>query len=1062
MKDKNHATSTRSRRSSRADLRGMPLRFILSVCAMAILAGSAVLAQETTGLVSGTVLDSTGAVVPGAKLVAETPTLPRPLETVSDDHGRYAFPQMPVGLYTITVTKAGFAKLVQRNMQVKLGSQITFNPELAVGQVTEIVEVSANAIALDVSSSRTNTNIAASTFDSLPKGRNFHSVLAIAPGVRQEVKSGNAGVGGFQVDGASGIENNYLIDGVDVSDVRRSSLRIQNSIPFEFVSEVQIKSSGFEAEFGGATGGVISVVTKGGSNEFHGAGVYQFTTDELNPRPRGNWKRSPASADVADFFAPKKDNWGDRYPGFSFTGPILKNMLYFSAGYYPQMYQTERINNYASGARTFNRDDILHYSLARLDYSPTSKLQVNSSWIWTPWKQTGNLPDPDPRIAAPSNDQSILGGYQPAQTFTANANYTVTSKFLISARYGYKYQNDKLGNYGLPSDPFITYVTSAAGIAGVPADLQRANGYTNISSNLQTLKDITTRNNMYLDGSYIASIGGQQHYFKVGYMLNRLANDVDRSYPTGRFRIFWNDAFSRGNITNQRGPFGYYIWEDGVNNQGSVNSRNQGIYFQDSWRVHKRVTLNLGVRFENEFLPPFKAEVNGRKVANPVSFGWGDKVAPRIGGAWDVFGDGKTKISGSFGIFYDVLKYELARGSFGSDYWWSHVFTLDTPGNLLGLSKANPNAASSRKITQYDNRTLPIDDQGNIEGIDPGIKPVTSREFTLTVSREITPNLVFSGRYVRKDLLKMIEDIGVLDEDYNEVYLTGNPGFGLTRDPKSVYGQKTPNGQEWLVPQAIRQYDAVELRLDGRYSRLFGMLSYTWSRLYGNSSGQANSDESGRSDPGVSRAFDLPYYYFDASGSQTNVFGRLGTDRPHTLKLFGSYDLNSKIGKTTFGLQQFAWSGTPDSTSVIYISAPTFPFGRGDLGRTPNLWQTDLSIAHQIRATERVGIRLEANFQNIFNQNAIISRVTQYNRAGAISDTALPLAQFFQGYDVKRFVAPGNPPGTVAAYNPIYGLPAGDYRNGDRGPSIDPFQRGYGPTGYQAPREIRLGLRVTF
>ena len=104
----------------------------------------------------------------------------------------------------------------------------------------------------------------------------------------------------------------------------------------------------------------------------------------------------------------------------------------------------------------------------------------------------------------------------------------------------------------------------------------------------------------------------------------------------------------------------------------------------------------------------------------------------------------------------------------------------------------------------------------------------------------------------------------------------------------------------------------------------------------GNSSGQANSDESGRSDPGVSRAFDLPYYYFDASGSQSNVLGRLGTDRPHTLKLFGSYDVESKIGKTTFGVSQMAWSGTPDSTSVIYISAPTFPYGRGDLGRTPN------------------------------------------------------------------------------------------------------------------------------
>ena len=703
-----------------------------------MLAGSAAFAQETTGLVSGTVMDSSGAVVPGATITAETPTLPRPLEATSDDQGRYVFPQMPVGAYTVTVTKTGFTKYVQRNVNVRLGSQITLNPELSVGQVSEIVEVTGNAIQLDVSSSRTNTNIAASSFDNLPKGRNFHSVLAMAPGVRHEQKGSSAGVGGFQVDGSSGIENNFLIDGVDVSDVRRSSLRQQNSIPFEFVSEIQIKSSGFEAEFGGATGGVVSVVTKGGSNEFHGVGSYQFTIDEFNPRPRGNWKRSPANADVADFFAAKKDDWGDRYPGFSLTGPIIKNMLYFSAGYYPQMYTTERAINYASGAKTYNRDDILHYGLARIDYSPTSKLQVNSSWIWTPWKQTGNLPNPDPRIPAPSNDQSILGGYQPAQTYTANANYTVTSKFLISGRYGYKYQNDKLGNYGLPGGPYITYGTSSVGIAGVPPELQQANGYRPISTNFQTLKDVTTRQNMYLDGSYIATIGGQQHYFKVGYMLNRLANDVDAGYPTGTSTSTGTRLLPR---QHHQPAWSVRLLHLGRRREqsGSVNSRNQGFYFQDSWRVDKRVTLNLGLRFENEFLPPFKAEVNGIKVANPVSFGWGDKIAPRIGGAWDVFGDGKTKISGSFGIFYDVLKYELARGSFGSDYWWSHVYTLDNPATFPGSSKANPGAASSRKITQYDNRTLPINAAGEIEGIDPDIKPVTSREFTVPSAGDQRP-----------------------------------------------------------------------------------------------------------------------------------------------------------------------------------------------------------------------------------------------------------------------------------------------------------------------------------
>ncbi|MBL8235291.1 MAG: hypothetical protein JNL98_42740, partial [Bryobacterales bacterium] len=234
--------------------------------------------------------------------------------------------------------------------------------------------------------------------------------------------------------------------------------------------------------------------------------------------------------------------------------------------------------------------------------------------------------------------------------------------------------------------------------------------------------------------------------------------------------------------------------------------------------------------------------------------------------------------------------------------------------------------------------------------------------------------LVFNIRYVRKDLLKAIEDIGVLDKDENEQYVIGNPGFGLTRtDPQNVYNGKTPNGT-FLVPEAVRQYDGLEFRLDGRYfNRINGMASYTWSRLYGNYSGSANSDESGRSDPGVSRAFDLPYYYFDATGSQKNVLGVLGTDRPHTMKLFGSIDQKmGKLGVGTFGITQFAWSGTPDSTSVIYLSAPTFPYGRGDMGRTPAYLQTDLSYNHSFKINEKFTARFEANIVNLFNQAAVI------------------------------------------------------------------------------------------
>ena len=140
--------------------------------------------------------------------------------------------------------------------------------------------------------------------------------------------------------------------------------------------------------------------------------------------------------------------------------------------------------------------------------------------------------------------------------------------------------------------------------------------------------------------------------------------------------------------------------------------------------------MNLGLRIEDEFLPPFRAEqeVDGQlvKIANPISFGWGDKIAPRIGGAWDVLGNGRWKIASSWVRVNDVLKYQLARGSFGGDYWHDHVYTLDNP-DLNQLSLSTPGALG-RKIQEIDNRTVPINAQGQIEGVDPDIKPMSQQQ----------------------------------------------------------------------------------------------------------------------------------------------------------------------------------------------------------------------------------------------------------------------------------------------------------------------------------------------
>ena len=1050
------------------------LKLLLCV-ALIVICAPIIFAQEITGSIQGTVKDPTGAAVAGATVTANSPALVRPIETTTDSEGRYIFSTLRAGVYTITASQTGFSTVKKEDINLQLGRELSLDLTLSVGNVAETVTVSSAAEAIDVTSSKNITNISEDFIDRTPKGRTFNTILQVAPGVRAEPKAGNEGVGGISVGGASGAENVFIIDGVEVTDVRKGQLRRADAIPFEFVKEVQVKSGGFEAEFGGATGGVINIVTKGGSNEFHGEVAYAQTGAGLNSNVRGFWQPNPTAVTRADFFRQKEDDYRAAYPGFTFSGPIIRDRLNFFTSYFPELIRTNRTVDYASGARTFKQNITRNYGLARLDFAPASKVQINSSFIWTPTKVTGRLPDPDPRVAAPGGDLSIQGGYTPSSATTAAVTYTPTPKLILSARSGYKYLNDKGatlnnnftasgGSYGLPGNAFLFYRSNSSQQTNppVPAEFAGSNNFTNILSNFLTLRDITTRHNLYLDATYIANWFGQQHQFKGGYALNRLANDVEDDYLNGRFDIYWGEAYSRGSIQNARGTYGYYIWEDGVRHNSKVNSRNQGFYIQDSWRVHPRVTLNLGVRFENEFLPPYQKEVNGVRVANPISFGWGDKVAPRLGGAWDVLGNGKWKLSGSFGRYFDVMKYELARGAFGGDYWHSRVYTLDNP-NLNLLGKATPGALG-RLLIDIDNRTIPINSRGEIEGIDPDIKPYEQREFTIASEHQLRANLVGSVRYVRKRLIRTIEDIGILDENENEVYVIGNPGFGLRSDTNNTFSGVNVNLKPGvsLVPKARREYDAVEFRLDGRFTsgaaRNFSyFMSYTWSRLWGNYAGLANSDENGRSDPSVSRAFDLPYGNFDQNGN--NVYGRLGTDRPHAFTFFGNYPLTWKAGTTNFALSQVAYSGSP-LTSEATVIVPIFYNGRGDLGRSDVYTQTDLLVSHTIPLkAERVSLRLEANIQNLFNQAAVLNVRNRINRTGNLTtlngknietDPEGIQAFFGGGFNIPSLVGPVN--ASTFARDPTYGLP------GTRRSGLTPE----GSNAYQGIREIRLGARLIF
>ncbi|MGI8919365.1 MAG: carboxypeptidase regulatory-like domain-containing protein, partial [Pyrinomonadaceae bacterium] len=240
--------------------------------------------QETTGSIEGTIKDPSGALVPGVSVTATgTGTGAGFTRTVTTDNaGFFRIQQVPPGIYTVTTAAtSGFGGSTSSNVEVVLGKTTPVAVSLQAGGVETSVDVTAaNELTIDPTDNKIQTNITARTAELLPKGQGFSSLLKIAPSTRPEPLNG-----GFQVDGASGSENTFIIDGQEVTHFRTGVLRANDNLPFSLVQEVQIKSSGFEAEFGGATGGVINVVTKGGGNEWHGEFGSQF-------RP-GSWQGQP-------------------------------------------------------------------------------------------------------------------------------------------------------------------------------------------------------------------------------------------------------------------------------------------------------------------------------------------------------------------------------------------------------------------------------------------------------------------------------------------------------------------------------------------------------------------------------------------------------------------------------------------------------------------------------------------------------------------------------------------------------------------------------------------------
>ncbi len=1022
----------------------LPVVVALFVCALPLWA------QEQWGGISGQVVDNQNQPLPGVTVEATDASGARS-RTVTDQNGRFRFPRLLVGVYKVSAQLSGFVPASVSDVLVALGKEVSLAFTLQPGFAEEVT-VTAGAVMVDTTSSAAARSFSADEIGNLPLPRDYSAVVNLAPGAQQENF-----LGGISVDGASGSENRFFIDGVDTTDPVEG-LQGQGMV-IDFVQEVQVKSAGYQAEFGGSLGGVINAVTKSGTNAFAGSVGLWYRDDSFEADSR-NAGADPVEASYTDGrvcgaglpcrVAYNPDEFTQLEPTLTLGGPLMRDRLWFFLGLDQRKTDIDRTpwvsgtdpTNPQIGTATFSQTDTYSYLTGNLKAQLADNLMLKFAANLTRRKIENSLPAEN-GTTPDTADLEVATKY-PRDTYSLYMDYVPSPNFLVSARVGrfsldenssgfdaqyrvlFNNGNSAYRNQQPPFNP-PDFDWQPLGYSNVPADSFWATDY-----------DKWDRDELAFDGTWFVEAAGS-HQIKGGVQYSKVKNRESYGEVGNLYIIRWGlaDRFGIG----VRGDYGS-VEVRRYREEGTGETKNIGIFLQDSWQVLSNLTVNYGIRAEQEKVPTYFDQPGLSKYFADWSFS--DKLAPRVGFAWDVFKKQSLKVYGSWGKYYDIMKIEMPRQSFGAAHWISYIYPLNRldwanfPSGCQN-STNDPNGNPCGNFFGADPVNLdlrhPTDPS---EGVDPDLKPMQNREWQLGLEYQLSRNAMLGARYVNKKLIDTIEDIGYIVTDPEtgvkyETYITGNPGKGI------VAGD--PDGDGPLPPQAeaIRDYQALELSYERRFTdNWYARAFLTLSKLEGNYSGLASSDEFGRVDPNIERYFDgLPYGY-DSYGRL--VDGALNTDRPIALEIQAAYRTpwNMSVGANT------SWrSGAPRTTLGEIFGVEFYPNGRNDMGRGPWIRQTDLWLAQDVKFG---GLAFQINLTvlNLFDYRTP-TRYWTYKYLEDVCNDFNGCASGGHYGDYEYYFS------QMVPYNFDEIMPTD---------ALDPR---YGkPVNWQSPRQVRLGLKLTF
>jgi Carboxypeptidase regulatory-like domain len=1011
----------------------MTKRFLALIFISAfVIAGTAFAQLTPEGRINGKVVDKQGNPLPGVSVEATSPKLIGKAVATTDAAGVYRLMALPSGVYEITFGIQGFKTLIRKGIALELSQTLAVNVTLDEATIEEQVTVVGQAPLIDVKSTVKGQVMTKETYLALPRGRSFDSLISTIPGVQNESITA-----GISVDGASGAENMWFADGADIGDFHYGD-RGQNVV-LELLDEVKVTASGYNAEFGGSMGGVINVITRSGSNEFHGdvMAFYENNRQYMQGPSRTFLRRDPYASGYVYEYVNYDDLYFDggkardrynRIEGvFSLGGYIIKDKLWFFGSLNPTYDQTiasrdfnERLGPFSD----YKAKDHGYGGSIRLTAAPMKGLRLSAGFIENFTNYRGSIPT----IVGNGDDTfdwANDGLDYPNVSASLTADYSLGNNVLLTYRGGWHEQNQNNQQVAPPdgstyyfgtsndiygSDPF--YVTNPT--------LIEDGGWSSSTLYMETLRYLRGKIGNNLDATFYLNLAGE-HALKAGIGYNYIYEDRFTGAPHPRVMVYWGettsdldfnigpDADPGTNPDDVYGQYGYYLVRSSFTSAyGSVwkiHSNNLSLYLQDSWTIKNRLTLNVGLRAESQYMPTFtENQAYPGWKPNPVSFGLADTLAPRLGVVYDVFGDSSLKVFGSFGIYYDVMKMYMGQLTFGGSKRVEDYYALNNPDwRLIAatgvLDDALDQSANGANTYCGSMDYLPP----SLDRVDPDLKPTAQREISFGAEKKLFEDLSVSVRFVNKHLIRTIEDVGVFRLEgttmYQDYWVT-NPGFGVSR-PISQGGYLedtwTDPGPDnrfgtaddgltydlWPCAKATREYMGVNISLEKRFSHNWqGGFNYTLSRVYGNYSGLASSDEGGRLGPSVEQDYDRWFMGYDGSGNVLN--GPLPQDRTHYFKTYGSYTFPFGL---TVGMVAYGRSGLPVSTKLLFASKYFYVNGRGDMGRLPFTFWADLFMEYALRVGGRSRVAINLQVNNVTSTDTIQSKIFTYNRSNFSGNT---------------------------------------------------------------------------